>query len=388
MPLRFAAALALTLLVGCATSSSIFVAPELRPSRVVADTLARDSVREARKRVRVLLIGDAGAPRLDSPDPVLSLLRRHAISADSTPTVVVFLGDNVYPEGIPAAGHPGRELAEARLRAQLDAVKDLPVRTYFVPGNHDWAHSKPGGLTAVRRQEAIVEAALGERGGFIPSNGFPGPVAVELAEGIQMLAIDTEWWLTPFERAMGEDEEAGYTVREGNDFLLQLNDIVQEFDDDRVLVVGHHPLVSNGSHAGNVPPSRHFFPLLGKVDWGYIPLPILGSLSVLYTRTFGLSREDIGHPRYLSLRDGLEGIFRQHEGIIYAAGHDHSLQVHALDYGGVTVHQLISGSGPHASFTPGGGTALFTAERKGFLILNYYDDGSADIDALAVGKGE
>jgi hypothetical protein len=383
---RLLAALTMALIVGCATSNAIFVAPELRPERVLADTLTTDANHVARARVRVLLIGDAGAGKTDGTDPVHNLLRYHATPRDSVPTVVVFLGDNVYPEGIPAAGHPGRELAEARLKAQLDAVRDLPVRTYFIPGNHDWAHTQPGGLAAVRRQEALVEAALGDRGAFIPSNGFPGPVEVKLAEGIRMLAIDTEWWLTPHERATGEDEEAGYQVREGNDFLLQLNDLVQRYDDERVLVVGHHPIVTNGSHAGSVPPLRHFFPLLGIWDYGYVPLPILGSLSVLYTKTFGLSRQDNGHPRYVSMSDGLEGIFRQHEGLIYAAGHDHSLQLHALDYGGTTVHQIVSGSGSHASFTPGGGSALFTAERRGFFVLHYFDDGSAKLDAIAVGQ--
>ncbi len=378
----FAVLLALATLAGCADTSPIFIAPELRPTRVVADSVARDTIRVARERVRVFLIGDAGAALTDGTDPILTTLRRHLLTPDSIEKVVVFLGDNVYPEGIPPAGTAGRAQAEARLNAQLNAVKDTPARVYFIPGNHDWQHSGPDGLSAVRREEALVEAALGDQGTFVPSNGFPGPVAIRLAKGITMLALDTEWWLTPYARATGEDEEAGYNVIDGSDFLLRLNDLVQEYRDDRLLVVGHHPIVSNGLHAGNVPLSRHLFPLLTASKYAYLPLPVLGSLSVLYTRTFGLSREDLGHPRYLSLRDGLAGVFRQHEGLIYASGHDHSLQLHALDYGGVTFHQIISGSGSPESFAPGGRSALFAAERNGFMILHYYDDGGANLDAI------
>ena len=373
-------------LVGCYATQGVYVASELRPREVVADTAVfrADSVAAsaARESHRVILIGDAGAPKTDGTDPVLGLLRQHALASDSNSTVI-FLGDNVYPDGIPPVGDPGRALAEARLGAQLDAVSAIPGRVVFIPGNHEWNHSKPGGLQSVQREEDLVESALGERGTFLPSNGFPGPVRVDLADNVRLLVIDTEWWLGREARGTGEDEEAGYEVRDDSDFLLQLSDEVQRAGDRRLLVVGHHPIFSNGDHAGVLPPDRHLFPLRSLFEGAYVPLPILGSLSIFGTRLLGTSRQDLGHPRYRALRDAFTRIFSQHEDVIYASGHDHTLQYFATAVGATTQHQIVSGSGSNQGYAIGGRGALFAASRRGFFVLTYFTDGSARLDAIA-----
>ena len=165
-------AVAGVLVSGCAGASRVHVSYDLRERMREADSTATPpGVEEA---FRVLLVGDAGAPSTDGSDPLLATLRHHARIAGPN-SATVFLGDNIYSDGLPPVGDPGRPEAEARLHSQLDAVSDAPGQVFFIPGNHDWKNSQPGGRAQLLEQEAYVESVLGD-GAFLPSNGFPGPV--------------------------------------------------------------------------------------------------------------------------------------------------------------------------------------------------------------------
>ena len=106
--------------------------------------------------LRLVLIGDAGDPQ--PVEPVLDSLTRWSAHAPDD-TLIVFLGDNAYPEGVTQARQADAEL---RLQRQLDAVGDATA--WFVPGNHDWANGDEEGLEAIRRQEAFLEP----RAMFVP----------------------------------------------------------------------------------------------------------------------------------------------------------------------------------------------------------------------------
>src|SRR2546423_14953021 len=68
--------------------------------------------------VTLFFIGDAGAPAAPpDSEPVLRALRA-AVGTAPRP-VVVFLGDNVYPRGLPDSADGSRREAERRPRAPL-----------------------------------------------------------------------------------------------------------------------------------------------------------------------------------------------------------------------------------------------------------------------------
>ncbi len=85
----------------------------------------------------LFLIGDAGGKAYDS-EPVLKEFIRQSDSLRQVHRFVVFLGDNVYPKGIPPAGHPDRIDAELRLAAQISAIRQSKAKGFLIPGNHDW----------------------------------------------------------------------------------------------------------------------------------------------------------------------------------------------------------------------------------------------------------
>lgn len=92
---------------------------------------------------QVFLIGDAGDTAPDRPNLALQLLKSRLDQAGDN-AAVVFLGDNIYPGGLPDSTNlPARVEAERRLREQLETVENFPGRIVFLPGHHDWNNSQP-----------------------------------------------------------------------------------------------------------------------------------------------------------------------------------------------------------------------------------------------------
>ncbi len=354
-------------LVSC-SASRLYVADSLRDWDRAEQPGPNEEV------YRVFLIGDAGAVPANETNPVLTSLRRH-LQAVGRQGAVVFLGDNLYCCGLPDSSDPARAEAEGRLTDMLEAVDDFPGRVVFIPGNHDWNSSEPGGLEAVRRQERFVESFLDRGDTFLPSDGFPGPAKLDLTDEVTLLAVDTEWYLTDQSKPFGDDGD--HDIEHRNDLLIEINEEVQKEHDKHLIVVGHHPLMSNGTHAGNVPAREHLFPLTALSDKAYVPLPIIGSLSVMYRRYLGLSEQDLPHPRYRAMTAALTHIFRPHESLVYASGHEHNFQFFRFGNERHPNHFVVSGAGSKTSYVGAGGDALFTGHGRGFATLHYYEDGSS-----------
>lgn len=190
----------------------------------------------------LLVVGDAG----DSNQRFVEVLHKHLSIAPSR-TWVVFLGDNIYPRGLPPEHAADYAQARSRLKLVMDAVPQ-GVRVLFVPGNHDWDNSGSGGLDSVRRQERMIAGQFGA-GSFAPLPGCPGP---ELAAGFGRfapIAVDTQWFLHGFTR--GGTHDGCRTSAEG-EFPQLLRDTLNAVESDRLpLLLTHHPLRSYGSHGAS-----------------------------------------------------------------------------------------------------------------------------------------
>ncbi|MGB5357275.1 MAG: metallophosphoesterase, partial [Eudoraea sp.] len=140
------------------------------------------------------LIGDAGNSPIDSVTLALKDFQEE-LSAATKNSTALFLGDNIYPKGLPKKEEKGRDFAEHQLDVQIESVKDFPGRTIFIPGNHDWYSKGPEGL---KRQERYVEDRLG-KDSFLPENGCPIR-KVEINEEVELIIVDTEWYITKWDK--------------------------------------------------------------------------------------------------------------------------------------------------------------------------------------------
>ncbi|QCR21675.1 metallophosphoesterase [Pontibacter sp. SGAir0037] len=323
---------------------------------------------DAQKVYSVAFLGDVGAVATDGTDPVMQMLE-HWQQENPTAGTAVFLGDNIYPVGLPPQGSMHYETATARLNTILNVVKSGAIRPVFLSGNHDWNKGRKGGYEQMLRQQEYVVEALQDKNSYLPPNGCPGPSTVQLADGLLLLIINTQWWVQRGEKPMGTKNGCSYDDIE--QFYLELNKILRRNTHQRILVAAHHPLYSNALHGGKFTIKQHIFPLTAAHKRFYIPLPIFGSLYPFYRKLFG-AYEDMSHRKYKRMRKRLLQIFHRYSNIIYVAGHDHNLQHFEIRKN----HYIVSGSGSKTSFVKKGGRATFTLEQLGFFVINYYDNGA------------
>ena len=313
---------------GCQANPS--ACPELAPSAVEAV---------------VFLAGDAGYLTFDN-NPVLQHLRSQVASAsDDVPVTVLFLGDNVYPNGVRAGVPRDIELLEA----QVKVVGGTSAKAYFLAGNHDWAGGVAG-FQLLERQDSLLRNS-DDRDTIsvelIPRPGCPGPVGFTVTNSRQqvlarILGLDSQWSL------MATDAQSGCDSGSGEESLRRLGDSLANAGDEFVIVAAHHPLVTAGLHGGAGPLHRR----LGH--WA------------------GLIGQDVNVGPYGDFIDGLSSALSRGSGTtIYAAGHEHSLQVIDTEVGARPLLQLVSGSGskrtPVKSITGG----AFIASLRGYMRLDF-----------------
>lgn len=325
----------------------------------------------------LLLVGDAGAPSA-SGEPVLQALAREASLAPDR-TVVVFLGDNVYPSGVPAASDPSYREASRRLGELVRAATTGPAagaRAVFVPGNHDWAVGAAGGLGAVLREGELVAALGGGRAMLVPAAGGPGPVVVDVGTALRLVLLDTQWWLHPHGKGPGTAAEA----------VAALGDALAGAGGRRVVVASHHFLRSGGPHGTKPGVLDHLFPLRQLAPWAWLPLPVIGSAYPAW-RSARSSPQEAGSPAYEAMCGDLLAAFRRARPLVHAAGHDHSLQVIRGDASlGEASWQVVSGGGYSGGETPVSrlpGT-LFARPGPGFVRIDLDASGRAGLKVVGV----
>lgn len=322
----------------------------------------------------IYLIGDAGEPY---ENPVLTLLKKELDKAGNEATVV-FLGDNIYPKGLPPKGHSLREEAEIAINGQIDAVREFKGNTLFIPGNHDWARGASEGLQWLNRQEQYVEAALDSADVWLPSRGCPGPIEVPVDDQITVIIMDTQWFL---QRENKPDLGSGCNASTGEEVASRFQDALRRNENKKVLVVSHHPMFSYGIHGGVFSAKDHIFPLTAskKLKNFYLPLPIIGSVYPLYRKWFG-NIQDISHPSYREFRDPMVALMQEHPDLIHAAGHEHALEHIVKD----DINYIVSGAGSkNNAHVKQKGDAVFASNTRGFARLDYFADGKTQLTFLS-----
>ncbi len=333
----------------------------------------------------VYLIGDAGKPD-STGEPVLEALRQDIDSHRSEP-VVVFLGDNVYPRGLPAPGRPGRRAAEFSLAAQVRVITSTGSRGFLVPGNHDWAKHGPDGWDAIRRQARFIDSVGGGAASLEPRGGCPGPVVADIGPRLRLILLDTQWWLHPGPRP--EHPNSSCPTDSEREITDSLRGALTSSAGRMVVVAQHHPLMSGGVHGGYFGLVDHIFPLRAAKPSLWIPLPLLGSLYPT-ARAEGISSQDLGSRAYRHMIRSFSAAFRAAPPALHAAGHEHNLQV--IKGGPARLH-LVSGTGIYDHSGPAvaiRGT-LFAKRASGFARLDIPRAGRARLAVIAVdqmGRGE
>ncbi len=353
--LRLAATLAL-----CCAATSCATLPPLPEWEAIPVPAAPDveSV--------IYFIGDAG-DALPGDSPILRALREDVdrwagqLAQDSS-VVVLFLGDNVYPAGLHDRGTATFSQDSAHLGAQVEVVsgptaRSHGARAYFVAGNHDWG--KLLGESGVQRLEnedsMLARIAVGGPSvRLVPEAGSPGPALVDVGSHVRLLFLDTAWWL--YEQDLAGKDSLMYGVQEA----------LRSAGRRQVILASHHPYMSSGSHGGLVP----FWQTLG--------------LEYLLYKTGSLLQDLNSEPYKELLRRLRETFATVRRPLLYAGGHDHSLQMFVGPGAGDPYYALVSGSASKGTKIGRAPNMRFKAAQPGFMRLVVRRDGHMDLFVLGV----
>ena len=179
-----------------------------------------------------------------------------------------------------------------------------------------------------------------------------------LVRAVQLLAIDLDWWLLD-----ADERPACDGIGSEADFVNALERTLRAHAESHVVVVAHHPLRTGGPHGG----------------WGR---GFFTSQLVRMAGGLGIEVHDLDTSAYRSMLKRLRPALAAEPPLVYAAGHDHSLQViEGRDTAGTLV---VSGAGSAKNVTTVTAISgsLFAHAHAGFVVLDFYGD--ADFgDALA-----
>lgn len=323
---------------------------------------------------RIILIGDAGELK-NGHHPVVDALKRK-VDFSNPHNTVIYLGDNVYPLGLPDESSPGYPAARAILDYQVSLVKGTKSQAIFIPGNHDWKRSKPDGWNTVKNQQQYIDSLNLPNVSFFPKDGCPGPVPVPIGDNIIVLLFDSEWWLFPYDKP---DEKSDCECKTKNEVLAVVNDIAKRNPRKIIVFASHHPFRSYGPHGGNYTIKQHIFPLTDLNPSLYIPLPIIGSIYPLTRGVFG-TLEDLPNTTYQEMVTGVETALADHGPVIFVSGHDHTLQ-YIEDKKNF---YIVSGAGAKQNRVRKGPGSEFASNENGFAMLEYLKDSTMRVRYFTV----
>lgn len=326
----------------------------------------------------IFLLGDAGSPHLET-DPNLAELTKQATESP-VGSIILFLGDNLYPSGLPDTASPNRAEAERRLEAQLAVARISKRRAIFVPGNHDWERWGTGGEAAIKRAADYLRDRVPGLSRQLPDSACPGPVTVDVGTMVRLVLLDTQWWLHNFSKPYGGTSKCSATNE--TQVIDQLAATLEGAGKRHVIVAGHHPLASGGEHGGYFSFGKHLFPLRGFKRWLWIPIPILGSIYPI-ARMNGITSQDLSNSRNEFMRSEFGRAFAKNPPILYAAGHDHNLQVF---HGPYAKYSIVSGSGiiDHQEATRYKDSTLYAARKPGFMRFDVTKAGKVRLSVQVI----
>ena len=317
------------------------------------------------------LIGDAGKSPMGEMNPVLKVLKEKLGAAPKNSTAI-FLGDNIYPEGMPAKKEAeAYHIAKNHLDAQLNTLTEFKGRPIFVPGNHDWYSD---GLKGLSRQQKYIEKELDSKKVFFPKDGCPIQ-KIDVNDDLVIIAIDTEWYLVNWDKHPTMNDECDIKDREK--FFEELEGLIKKNMDKTTILAMHHPMFSYGPHGGQFSFKRNIFP-----DGGNIPLPVVGSLVNLLRKTTGASQEDFQNKRYNQLRKRIITLAQYSEKVVFVSGHEHTLQYIVEE----NTPQIVSGSGAKEGAARLLNGSKFATGQTGYAIMEVYTDGSSRVRFYGVQK--
>lgn len=318
---------------------------------------------------RVFIIGDAGK-LLDKKSIVPNALAT-IVKKNDRNTTILFVGDNIYPKGLPGEDDKDYDKSVEIITKQLKPFYDYKAAVYVIPGNHDWQKGGPMGWERIKRQAKFVNDLQQPNIHFLPLDGCPGPEEVQVGDSLVVIIMDTQWWLHPYEKP---GEQSDCACKNPDEVLVKLHDIAYRNRNKKIIFASHQPFQSHGIHGGYYTWKQHIFPFTDLKKNLYIPLPVIGSIYPIVRGGFG-NVQDLKNPVYKDMSRSMQQALSVAPDITYVGGHDHALQlIHDKGH-----NYIVSGSGINRERVKKAKNTLFASGNWGFAEIQYLKNGTRRI---------
>ncbi|MBS9464310.1 hypothetical protein KIM67_17940 [Flagellimonas sp. 389] len=303
-----------------------------------------------------------GAGNGDVPPKVIGLLRDQLKNADAQSTLL-FTGDNVTTQ--PEQWKEDKALLDVHYKLGTEFAGN----TILLPGNNEW---KTKNSNHVERIEDFLKDKDSDRFKFFPENACPIEHHV-INDQLDLILIDSKWFINNWSRVIDVNKKCTDIVTRRR-FVEELEGYINDGQDKNIVIAMHHPVFSNGPYAGKETFADHLR-----------PFPIYGTFKQSVMGLGAFDPDHLNSRRYNYLRVTVSALAQKSNRITLVSGHEENLQY--LSGGGM--HQLVSGSlGSNSAtnlskekITAIGGSFAFegryTHGTKGFIKLEYYEDGSS-----------
>ena len=318
----------------------------------------------AQIQYRVFLLGNIGE-NISQPIVPTQRMLAHHLAESEVDHAIVFLGNSIPCCAPVIKESEDRLLLENYLASWLDIGLNNDSRFVVLPGHHE----NPEPIDARDSYwdlQAFLESYTGQEDIYLPGGGFPGPKSIKLSDGIRLLALNTQYWLNGYEVP---SDSIDHDVSEPADVLHELEDQLFKYRNDRILLIGHHPVYSNGNYGGRFSLKQYLF-----------PVPVASGLMATYRSLVGRP-QDMSSGPYRLFRGEITRILSSEHNVIYAAAHERSLQYFLKDNRRRIQHHIVSGSAVKGAFVSKGRGVNFASQEEGFVVLDMLEDGSVWLSA-------
>jgi hypothetical protein len=294
------------------------------------------------------------------------LLKSYLDKADKKSTLL-YTGDYIPKNA-------DKSTRESYIKAQIDIAKDFKGHTVFTPGHNEWSSKNTKKIEWV---EDYLKDNKIENFEVLPNNVCPLEY-VEVNETLDILYVDSNWFSINWDHVEGMNEKCT-DINTKRRFNEAFEGYIKDSRGKNLLIVMHHPIFSNGKYAGN-----EIF--LESVT----PLPVVGNIFHEIVDLGGFSSQRLNSLRYNYLRMVISSLVQDNDRVTIVSGHEESLQYLTS----ANTRQVISGSlGSRTGTKLSTGTisnvggsldfeGKFTYGEKGFAVINYFEDGSSDVNFI------
>lgn len=329
--------------------------------------IAQNDDSSSKKPIHTFFVaGGLGTAEPDSNPELQKLLKSYLDKAGKESTLL-YTGDYIPKKA-------DKKTRETYINTQVEIAKDFKGKTVFIPGHHEWSSNN---TTEIEWVEDYLKDNNIKNFEVQPTNVCPLEY-VEVDETLDILYVDSNWFSINWDHVDGMNKKCT-DINTKRRFNEAFEGYIKDSRGKNLLIVMHHPIFSNGKYAGN----ETFLESM-------LPLPIVGNIVHEINDLGGFSKQRLKSHRYNYLRTVISSLVQDNNRVTIVSGHEESLQYLASD----NIRQIISGSlgsrtgtkMSKGSIANIGGTlhydGKFSYGEKGFAIINYYDDGTSDVNFI------